>query len=209
MKATSDISAESINLKDIAFDPENANKGTERGLYMLEHSMEEFGFIEAGTLDKNNVLIGGNKRTEASQSVGISEDAIVVDVDGTRPVYIRCKHLDLNTEQGRRAAYALNRVAQVSIDFDPLQIAEDLSSGLDISDMWFPEELDSLINSASAGGDMKPPSDQERGEEANRQSGAYRSLRINFASEEDVNEFAAVTGIDITQDTKLAWFPSQ
>jgi hypothetical protein len=77
-----------INLDQIKFDRHNANKGSVRGRGQIEASLREFGFADAGTLDKNNTIIGGNKRTEVAGEIGMDE-AIIVDVDGTKPVFIR------------------------------------------------------------------------------------------------------------------------
>jgi hypothetical protein len=127
---------EIVKLSDIILDDRNANEHTERGEYAIRKSLEKFGFAEAGTLDKNNRVIGGNLRTEAAADVLAAEDAIVVDVDGTRPVYIRRKDLDLDTAQGRELALALNRVPQMSIRFDPLVLEDYYDAGVDMKD-WF------------------------------------------------------------------------
>jgi hypothetical protein len=89
-----------IRLEEILFDENNANEGTERGRYMVEESIRRFGFADAGTLDKNNKLLNGEKRTEVASEISLSDDAIILDVDGTRPVYLRRKDLDLDDPQG-------------------------------------------------------------------------------------------------------------
>ena len=67
-------------LSDLALDSGNANKGTERGRQAIEASIREFGFADAGTLDKHNTIIGGNKRTLAAGVIGMNE-AIIIDVE--------------------------------------------------------------------------------------------------------------------------------
>ena len=99
---------ENRKLSEIKFDRTNANKGTERGRYAIEASMREFGFADAGTLDKNNTIIGGNKRTEVAGEIGM-EDAIIIDVDGTKPVFIRRNDLDLDSTEDDRAGVWLMR----------------------------------------------------------------------------------------------------
>jgi len=136
------------NLSDIKFDKSNANKGSERGRYMIESSMREFGFADAGTLDRNNVIIGGNKRTEVAGEIALSDEAIIIDVDGTKPVYIRRNDLDLSDpedDRARKLAYALNRTSEVSMTWNTEQLLADMGAGLDLSGMFREDELDALL----------------------------------------------------------------
>ncbi len=136
------------NLADIKFDGANANKGSERGRYMIEASMREFGFADAGTLDRHNVIIGGNKRTEVAGEIALSDEAIIIDVDGTKPVYIRRNDLDLSDpedDRARKLAYALNRSSEVSMQWNTEQLFADIGAGLDLSGMFRQDELDELL----------------------------------------------------------------
>lgn len=143
----SKTNVEIVNLSEITPDEENANRHTQRGEGIIRESIGKYGFAEAGTLDAKNKLIGGNLRTEAAADMGM-KDAIIVDVDGTKPVYIRRNDLDLADSadtKARELAYALNRVAQVSIDFDPEQILADIDAGVDLSRMFFEEEMAEIL----------------------------------------------------------------
>ena len=134
-------------LSDLALDSGNANKGTERGRQAIEASIREFGFADAGTLDKHNTIIGGNKRTLAAGVIGMDE-AIIIDVDGTQPVYIRRNDLDLSStedDRARRLAYALNRSQQLSLDWDTEQVLADINAGVDLSALFRQDELDELL----------------------------------------------------------------
>ena len=155
---------DNVKISDIKFDRANANKGTERGRYAIEASMREFGFADAGTLDKNNAIIGGNKRTEVAGEIGM-DDAIVIDVDGTKPVFIRRNDLDLfstEDDRARRLAYALNRSQQLSLDWDAEQVLADLNAGVDLSALWKQDELDELIAQVDEAGDSIGSVDVER-----------------------------------------------
>ena len=161
---SSDPKIEKAPISAIKFDRANANKGSERGRYSIEASMREFGFADAGTLDKNNVIIGGNKRTEVAGEIGM-DDAIVIDVDGTKPVYIRRKDLDLNDpddDRARRLAYALNRSQELSLTWDAEQVMADLGAGLDLSAMFRQDELDELLADLTpkTEGDTAPQTDR-------------------------------------------------
>jgi len=134
-----------VKLSEIEPDLLNANRHTERGNVLLRNSMEQFGFAEAGTLDKNNRIIGGNHRTEVSADVLAAEEAIIIEVDGQQPVFIKRADIDLETEAGRRLSYYLNRSAQVSIDFDPERILADLETGIQLDDLFREDELKEIL----------------------------------------------------------------
>lgn len=111
---------------------------------MLRRSLERFGFLEPGVIDKNGRIIGGNNRAEAAADVLDADEAIVIDIDGTRPVFVRRNDLDLTTPEGREAAIALNRTAQVGIEFDAVALGDLVEGGLDLGDWFQPYELKAL-----------------------------------------------------------------
>lgn len=133
--------AEVVPLAGLTPDSKNANKHTERGTYMLRRSIERFGFLEPGVLDVAGRVIGGNNRLEAAADVLDASDAIVIDTDGTRPIFVRRSDLDLTTPEGREAAIALNRTAQVGIEFDPDVLNAVLADGVDLGDWFKTDEL--------------------------------------------------------------------
>lgn len=142
--------SETVKLDQIQLDEKNANQHTERGQEMIRKSVKKHGFAEAGTLDKNNRVIGGNLRKTIANDMGASE-ALVIDVDGSKPVFIRRNDLDLtdaDDTKARELAYALNRGAQVSIDLSAEQIIADAESGLDLSDMFDEDEMMELEEEA-------------------------------------------------------------
>lgn len=141
---------EELSLADIQMDEANANKGTERGRSAIEASLREFGFADAGTLDKNNRLIGGNKRTEVAADLDMN-DVLVIEVDGTKPVYIKRTDLDLESiedDRARRLAYALNRTQELSLAWDPRQVMADLSVGVDLDAFFNTGEMEAFASFA-------------------------------------------------------------
>lgn len=121
-------------------DPRNANRGTERGLGMLETSLRQLGAGRSILVDKHGVCIAGNKTLERAVELGL--DAVEVETDGTQLVVVRRTDLDLaGDSRARKLAYADNRVAEVDLDFDPAQLAADIAAGVDLSDFWMPGEL--------------------------------------------------------------------
>ena len=141
---------DTVKLDQIQLDKNNANRHTERGQEMVRRSVKRHGFAEAGTLDKNNRVIGGNLRKTIADDMGTSE-AVIIDVDGSKPVFIRRNDLDLadaGDTKARELAYALNRGAQVSIDLSAEQIIADAEAGLDLSDMFDADEMMELEEEA-------------------------------------------------------------
>lgn len=159
--------SEIIKLKDIKPDAHNANAHTERGEYMLRKSMGKFGFLEAGLLDADNNIIGGNHRAEVAADVLAAEDAVVIDVDGTQPVFIRRRDLRLDTPEGREAAIALNRTAQVGIEWDADAIAEGIEDGVNLDDWFREDELEDIA--AVHDLEMTEPSDRRELGDTKRQ----------------------------------------
>lgn len=137
--------AKIVPLSEIEQDQLNANKHSERGNAMLRNSMAEFGFAEAGTLDRHNRIIGGNHRTEVSADVLGADEAIVIEVDGKKPVFIKRSDIDLSTKEGRKLAYYLNRTAQVSIDWDPERLLADVNAGVELGNLFRDDELAGLL----------------------------------------------------------------
>ena len=72
-------------ITQIKFDNKNFNKGSIIGNELLEKSISKFGFREAATVDKNGVLIGGNKRTEKAGELGF-EDVLLKDNDCSQTI---------------------------------------------------------------------------------------------------------------------------
>lgn len=145
---------EQIKLSDVRLDDANANAHTERGTYMLRRSMERFGFLEPAVLDANNRIIGGNHRIETAADVLDVEDALVIDIDGTRPIFVRRRDLDLTTPDGREAAVALNRTAEVGINFDISVLDNFVLAGFDFGDWFHDGEIDEMR--PAGGGDDGP-----------------------------------------------------
>lgn len=133
--------SQTVKLSDIKPDDKNPNKHSERGTYMLRNSMQRFGFLEPGVLDKDNRIIGGNSRTETAADILDAEDAIVIDIDGKRPVFVRRSDLDLNTPEGREASIALNRSAETGITWDIDVLADFAADGLELGEWWQDFEL--------------------------------------------------------------------
>lgn len=132
-------------LSDVRQDPGNANRHTERGREMLNHSISRFGSREPGVLDKNGFIVGGNHRREKYEAAQMNE-IVIVPASSDVPVFVQYDDLDLTDPDNpaRAVAHALNRVAQVSVEVDPERVLTDIQAGLDLDAFYSPDELAEL-----------------------------------------------------------------
>ncbi len=125
----------------------NTNKGTPRGLGVLEHGIRKYGFAVPGVLDANGMIADGNKRSMIAADIGMPDDAIIIHHDGKRPIYVQLDHIDLTTPEGRAFAISLQRSQEFN-EWDGDIVAQLVEMGgeeLDLSWMFFDDELDKII----------------------------------------------------------------
>ena len=136
-------------VSDLQPDKRNANKGTERGLKALDHSLRQYGAGRSLLVDKHGRIIAGNKTAQAAADIGL-EDVILVQTDGTKLVAVQRTDLDLEQDKAaRELAYADNRVGQLDLDFDVAVLLEDIGAGVNLDALWRPDELEALVSAAS------------------------------------------------------------
>jgi hypothetical protein len=139
-----------VKLADLAPDPANANKGTERGRRLIRQSLKEHGAGRSVVADRNGTLIGGNKTRDAALAEGMQE-AIVVETDGTRLVVVKRTDLDLETDpKARELAYADNRASELGLNWDMDRIKADFDKGIAVGKFWNPDELRDKLAAMSA-----------------------------------------------------------
>lgn len=112
-------------LADLTPDPNNANKGTKRGDGLLEHSLQQLGAGRSIVVDRNGLVIAGNKTHGKFGEITSGDGGIVVvQTTGHELVVVQRTDLDLldTGEAGRRArelAIADNRIAELDLEWDP------------------------------------------------------------------------------------------
>jgi hypothetical protein len=146
------VSTRTAKIGELTPDTRNANKGTVRGLALLDKSLRQYGAGRSILVDKHGRVIAGNKTLERYADIGL-DDVLVVETDGRQLVAVQRTDLDLETDpKARELAYSDNRSGELDLDWDVEQIAADLEAGVDLAGLWSDGELASLI-SAQAGGD--------------------------------------------------------
>jgi hypothetical protein len=116
-------------------DDKNFNKGTQYGQHLIEESLRKFGAGRSGLLDRNNRIIAGNKFTENAGAIGMSK-VIIVETDGTAPVYVKRTDIDLDTAKGREMALADNATGKANLDWDTDTIKEQAEAWDIKPDNW-------------------------------------------------------------------------
>ena len=99
---------ENVDPAEITPDQHNANKGTERGGYILRKSMMETGPGKAPVLDRHGRIVAGNKTVEMAVELGIPLD--VIQTHGEALVIHQRLDLDLDETDGaaRRMSFMDN-----------------------------------------------------------------------------------------------------
>lgn len=134
-----------VKISELLPDRSNANLHTERGTYMVGKSLEKLGAGRSVLLDKNKEIIAGNLTVEQAAAMGL-EEVLIVKTDGRQLVAVQRTDMDLDEPEtgAREMAYADNRAAIVSIDFDPDQVKLDFDTGVSLGDWWQDFELEEL-----------------------------------------------------------------
>ena len=202
------VVARRTDYSNIKPDVKNANKGTERGRYMVEASLRETGAGRSILLDKDGRIIAGNKTFEAASDIGLP--VRVVETDGTELVAVKRTDLDLDDDTGtaRKLAYYDNRTSSVGLAWDVEQILADVNAGLDLSGLWFEHELDGLLNGIA--GEVVDPAQEWQGMPAYQQENMEGIIvRVHFANETDRVNFFNKLGVKFTDKTNSIWYPER
>jgi hypothetical protein len=192
--------AKTGKLSDLTPDPDNANKGTQRGLRMLDNSLRNYGAGRSIVTDKNDVIIGGNKTAERAADIGLN-DTITVETDGTQLVVVKRTDLDLATDpRARELAYADNRVGQVDLDWDVSVVMEDIAAGVKLDGFDFDGILGTPVDYNELWKGM-PEFEQENKEGI--------IIRVHFENQETEKEFFDRIGQKFTDKTNSIWYPER
>ncbi len=149
-----------VDVTDLAADPRNANEGTARGASMLEDSLQAFGAGRSLLVDKNNVLIAGNKTWEKAGELGF-RNVIVVDSDGTDLVAVRRTDLDMAdpATRARELALADNAVGEASLSWSPEVLRALADDGVDMTQFFSDEEFEGHMARLAASAEDAQPGD--------------------------------------------------
>lgn len=148
---------EQVPIDSLTLDPDNANRGTDRGRSTVTQSLEECGAGRSILADKHGTIIAGNKTLEAARKLGLP--IRVVESAGDELVVVRRTDLALDEgDRARRLAYLDNRSSELGLEWDLEQLVRDLEAGFDITGCGFEEaELAALLRSLEPVGGLTDP----------------------------------------------------
>ena len=105
-------------ITDYTPDPMNANRGTERGQYMVDYSVQEVGAGRSIVSAADDVIPIGNHALQAFVDAGI-EDVIEVETDGQTVVVVkRSDWPTADDPRARKAALLDNRASEVGLQWN-------------------------------------------------------------------------------------------
>ena len=135
-----------LKLSDFRPQKVNANSHSERGLWALEESISNGGWIGAITTSADGECFDGSARIEKAYDLfGDEVEPIVVEIDGTRPVIM--KRIDIATADDPKAkllALNANRVAELNLSWNP-EVLAGLDAEVDLSGLFTGDELKGLV----------------------------------------------------------------
>jgi hypothetical protein len=201
---------EVVDVTDLVFDDMNPNRGTQRGMSMLEESLRTYGAGRSILLDKDNRIMAGNKTAEVAHDIGIDR-VRVVETDGTELVAFRRVDLDLNEDpRARELGVADNRVGQVNMDWEPEILAALQDRGVKLEGLWLDHELDKLLRSTTIDATLAKEEEEEEAAAAaspNSGVGHVRMVQLFLDGEQAkrfeqiVEDLGKVFKIETTTDT--------
>lgn len=125
----------------------NPNKGTQKGVGVLDKSVRELGAGRSLLVDKDGIIIAGNHAQEAFVNAGI-ENVIEVETDGTQIVVVKRTDMSADSVQGKKMAIMDNRASELGLDWDAVvleEMMEDIKAQEGGLDGWL-ENLAEEIN---------------------------------------------------------------
>jgi len=146
-------------LGEFKLDPDNANRHTERGRFMVERSIRSRGFARPVVASADGTILAGNQATEIAGDVlaanGDDPDVIVVESDGDALiVHVRRDLKTGRSKAARTLAFEDNRTAEVSINLDPdVLLAERAAGRIQIEEFYTDDELADIFKNAT----LTPP----------------------------------------------------
>lgn len=125
-------------------DPHNANRGTVRGLGMVERSLQQYGAGRSILASQDGVILAGNKTYDRAVELGIPVQEI--ESDGTTLFVIKRTDLAYDDPRAKELAIADNRSSETGLEWDADALTVLADDGVDLSQFWFEDELSEVLD---------------------------------------------------------------
>lgn len=153
------------NVEDLIDDDKNANRGNEHGQELIEQSIETLGLGRSVLVDRDNILIAGNKTRRGARKNGVQK-TIVIETDGTELIVVKRTDLSIDDDKGRALALADNRTAEANLNWDPgnLELHFEAVTNMGLAgmvfDLGYTPVSDEDLNGLFTGREKKEPDDE-------------------------------------------------
>jgi len=196
-----------LPLDAIEFDPQNARRRTERSSSMIRESLQQFGplrsLVGQKLPDGRIIVRAGNGTKEEAASVGIDK-VRVIERKADELVIVVAD--DLDESKWKSYAIADNRSSDLS-EWDT-DVLSELAQEVELGEWFTDEEMAGWDVDAPYGEEIDPDKMWEGMPEfENPDASAPYSIKVNFYSVMDLEEFAQLVGQTVTENTKWINFP--
>lgn len=134
------------NKRELRPDPRNANRGTERGVGQLDHSLRTYGAGRSILATRDGIVIAGNKTLERAVDLGIPIRE--VETDGRELIAVVRSDIDGADAVAVALGIADNRCSETGLDWD-VDMLEKLGEDIDLSEFWHDGELAEILGVAT------------------------------------------------------------
>ena len=171
---------------------QNSRKHSKHQIIQLQNSLREFGFTNPILLDPEGTVIAGHARLEAATRNGLEKVPTItlegLSEDQLMAYVIADNKLAMNASWDNDILKSeIEKLGELDFNIDLLGF-----TGLEIADI-----LDLEIDN------VEMPSIEDDDEEKK----VYRTIKVQFECENDVQTFAELLGRKIKGDLKAFWFP--
>lgn len=176
----------------------NSRVHSEEQVAQIAASIQEWGFTVPILIDEKNTLIAGHGRLLAAQKLELEKVPVMVAKnwsDAQKAAYVIA---DNKLTENSRWDEELLKVEIKQLEFDQFDVSK-LGFGLDeMADLF----LDKDFGETDAFNEW-----QDMPEYDNDEIQYFRSIKVHFDNQEDVDEFAAKTGLKLSEATKFIRYP--
>lgn len=176
----------------------NSRVHTEEQVSQIAASIQEWGFTIPILIDEENTLIAGHGRLLAAQKLELEQVPTMTATgwsDAQKRAYVIA---DNKLTENSTWDEELLKVEIKQLEFDNYNI-ENLGFGMD--------ELATLFLDKDFGETDAFEEWQDMPEYDNEKIEYYRSIKVHFDNQEDIDEFTEKTGLKITDDTRFIRYP--
>lgn len=175
----------------------NSRTHSNEQIDQIAASIREFGFTNP-VLTSGDTIVAGHGRVVAAERLGLVEIP-TIDLSHLSPEQVKAYVIADNQ-------LALN--AGWDIELLAIDVADLRSADFDVELLGFDDSMMTSIFLDREDGETDPYNEWEGMPEYQQEDQrAFRSLRVHFASQKDIDDFQKLVELKITDKTKYIWFP--